>query len=100
MMICNEGRHCPLCTDTCESFIEVEPLRHGRWIVNTESSDGYEHHMCSVCKTYAIHNYMYDDDYDELPDGGYRYIGRIESGIFERMTMFCPNCGAKMDMEG
>ena len=29
-MICNEGRHCPLCTDTCESFIEVEPVRHGR----------------------------------------------------------------------
>ena len=25
MMICRDDRHCPLCSDDCESFIEVVP---------------------------------------------------------------------------
>lgn len=27
MMICSEDRHCPLCDDSCPSYIEVVPVK-------------------------------------------------------------------------
>ena len=72
MMICNEGRHCPLCNDSCESYIEVAPVHHGYWIEPTKI-DGrfFDIPHCSVCEG-------------------------VPCGV-DKNTKFCPNCGARMD---
>lgn len=56
---------------------DVVEVRHGRWM----TTDAYPHHLyCSVCyKTYAK-NAKWVNELD-LP------------------TNYCPNCGAKMDLE-
>lgn len=53
--------------------IEAEPVRHGRWCRG----------QCTACETI---NPAYKKDWN----GDY---------IFKE-TPYCPNCGAKMDMEG
>ena len=67
-----------------------------RWIVNHKNPDGYNHHVCSRCKTEAPFEYKYIDDYDEGLDGEWFYLGQRESGIAESLTKFCPECGANM----
>ena len=57
--------------------IEVEPVRHGRW-VKANGMMPPEYHgrkCCSVCGAFALSD----------------FYGR------ERLSDFCPNCGAKMD---
>ena len=65
---------------------EVSPVRHGRWIgCNGEIVDWDENNpgcprhscFCSICKSWLTAS-------DEFPVIAY----------------FCPNCGAKMDLEG
>lgn len=58
---------------------DVEPVRHGRWIWHEESFD-YE---CSDCHCRFDYNKTY-----ELFDHGFQFAN------------YCPNCGAKMDLEG
>lgn len=57
----------------CAPAADVEPVRHGKWL------DG----KCTVCGW-------------EEPDG-YSYNG-YETETWEE-TSYCPNCGAKMDLE-
>ena len=73
--------------------------RNGRWVCNEDSEDGYYHHMCSDCKVDAPFHYAYVDDYDEGLDGEWFYLGQRENGIVEHMGNYCPNCGARMDLE-
>lgn len=58
--------------------IEAEPVRYGRWIHTiTEDDDwGGTFHKwsCSVCNFHTGHN--------------------------QALANYCPNCGAKMDLEG
>lgn len=56
---------------------DVAPLRHGRWVYNEDYEEWAEKYVCSVCNRNA------------LTDGDYRH----------ELTDYCPNCGAKMDME-
>lgn len=50
--------------------IEAEPVKHGKWIF--ETTNGREHMKCSNCLK------------SQTPTGVFAY---------------CPNCGAKMDLE-
>jgi hypothetical protein len=72
-------------------------MKKGTWIVNSQSFDGWKHHMCSVCKKDAVFEYRYVSDYDEGFDGEWEYVGKREAGINEHLTDYCPHCGADMN---
>lgn len=55
----------------CDHLIEVAPVRHGRWMYEPKFGSKRPYH-CS------------------LPDCGASYPGK---------SLYCPNCGAKMDLE-
>ena len=58
---------------------DVAPVKHGRWKIKL--LDDYQKYRvtCSICGWVGIDNY---DSYDDPSDFNY-----------------CPNCGAKMDLE-
>lgn len=56
---------------------EVEPVRHGKWEIIKD--DYYCVAKCSLC-----HEEWSFEVYDDIESLNYRY---------------CPNCGAKMDLE-
>lgn len=70
--------------------------KQGEWVINSESEDGFEHHMCSCCKENAHYSYTFINDYDEGLDGEWEYLGQIENGIIECLDDYCSNCGAVM----
>lgn len=57
---------------------DVEPVRHGRWIVSQEHNDIIDmdvtKYTCSVCGQY-----------------------RLSATMLSQATDYCPNCGAQMD---
>ena len=56
----------------CEKAADVEPVRHGKWLPTTKWwQGGSAWKRCSEC--------------------GILHLGK---------SNFCPNCGAKMDLEG
>lgn len=54
--------------------IEAEPVRHGKWIIEDKYTD-YRTERCSMCGWVANRDYIQDK------------------------WFYCPNCGAKMDLE-
>ncbi len=71
---------------------DVAPVRHGRWD---------DEHKCTVCHNEAFFKISdirpdYDYDWEEnlVETGGYIW----DTEWIE--TAYCPNCGAKMDLEG
>ena len=68
---------------------DVAPVRHGRWI------DGH----CSECGAEATFTTwtepVYDYDWEEN-----LYYSHDEIHNEYNETNYCPNCGAKMDLEG
>lgn len=68
--------------------VDAVPVVHGYW------EDG----VCSVCKEEAFSTSwcepIYDYDWEENLE--FSYIERHEE---YHLTEFCPNCGAKMDLE-
>ena len=80
---------------------DVAPVRHGRWIEHEETpDDAYLHHKCSECNVNAPFDYNMREDWDEGMDGEWDSLGLVDDGINEHLTDYCPNCGAKMDLEG
>lgn len=59
----------------CDHLIEVATVRHGRWEIDEFG------HFCTVCQEYA----------EEVENG--------EGQLKPLTTPYCPNCGAKMDLE-
>ena len=107
---CNSyhGVRCRACwVDDTFGYIESEPsadvaqVRHGRWIEHEETpDDAYRHHKCSECNVNAPFDYNMREDWDEGMDGEWDLLGLVDDGINEHLTDYCPNCGAKMDLEG
>lgn len=73
--------------DSCSDApsIEAEPVRHGRWI-----RDDLGRTFCFACEKLI----PYVEEYDTDEDCGGTYEVEIDE------TPYCPNCGAKMDLEG
>ena len=59
---------------------DVAPVVHGRWEIKLLNDYQKYSVTCSICGWVGIDNY---DSYDDPSDFNY-----------------CPNCGAKMDLEG
>lgn len=55
--------------------VDVAPVKHGKWIITISDGDEYSHMNCSVCNCY------------------WRETNHI------KFFKYCPNCGAKMDLE-
>ena len=82
---CNPGTFSEMCyqdainTVTAFPAADVAPVRHGRWVHDyyENCSENFEIVKCTNCghKAYAVAFY-------------------VKSGNY------CPNCGAKMDLEG
>ena len=75
--------------------IEAEPVKHGRWI-----EDRYYEKpcVCSYCGAEAHYISTFKETYD------YDREENLQSTGFEEIceyikTDYCPNCGAKMDLE-
>lgn len=50
--------------------------------------DGYKHSFCTSCGKAAIYFPTFSFDEEEL-----------QTGVHEILTPYCPNCGAKMNIE-
>lgn len=57
---------------------DVEPVRHGRWELHGNDDDVSASYFCSLC------GYNFDED---------EFLDRWSH------IRYCPNCGAKMDLE-
>ena len=57
---------------------DVAPVRHGRWAIDEFG------HYCTACREYGPEIECDEETVDLLKYG----------------TPYCPNCGAKMDLEG
>lgn len=74
MMVCKIEMNCPLCSDTCEYYVEVEPVVRGHWIKHFDDIWPEDSTMeCSAC---------HEEEYMTLNN-----------------TKRCPNCGAYMDLD-
>lgn len=63
---------------------DVAPVRHGRWeSVKNPQWPAYSHDKCSLCGWWNTKNALC-------------YDGRKKPG---HSLNYCPNCGAKMDLE-
>ena len=67
---------------------DVAPVRHGRW------EDG----RCSNCKEEAVSTSFDEPIYDYDWEENLRY-SHTETHTEYHLTNYCPNCGAKMDLE-
>ena len=76
--------------------VDAVEVVHGRWIKRVFQSDGYEHHVCSVCGAPAPFWTFNDCDYDEDFNGEWIYLGPRQIGINELITKHCSNCGARL----
>lgn len=68
---------------------DVAPVRHGRW------EDG----RCSNCKEESVSTSFDEPIYDYDWEENLRY-SHTETHTEYHLTNYCPNCGAKMDLEG
>ena len=75
---------CKVLKDTCVKImptVDAVEVVHGRWIYDRGSGN----YFCSVCEEYAIFQLIIDWDGTEYYE--------------EHLSNYCPDCGARMDLE-
>ena len=82
---CSECDECPLKWIGSTSTIDAEPVRHGR---NITSENPVDEFVCSECKIH-LKDYVRVEDYEDSGDTAH----------YEYKIKYCPECGAKMDLE-
>lgn len=62
MMICEEGRHCALCNDTCPSYIRVVPvteLEKTKEAISNLIYEAFSNIYCDNCRYNDTDNFYY-----------------------------------------
>lgn len=59
--------------------IEAEPVKHGKWIKSKDDWFSLDFIQCSLCHE--------------------EWCIEVEEGVVTTSYKYCPNCGAKMDLE-
>ena len=67
--------------------VDAVPVKHGRWVMDEEPHDGDV--RCSVCLI-AI---------DQMHERNHGLLNVLTGGKWNTFYHYCPNCGAKMDLE-
>lgn len=65
MMICEEGRHCVLCDDSCPSYIEVVPvkeLKKTKEAISDLIYKAFDNIYCDNCRYDDMDNFYYHCD--------------------------------------
>lgn len=93
---------------------DVEPVRHGRWIYSKKhlwykNKNGeidmwrldigiHNGPECQVCHASFCEHCTPNFD-DEECDVGHYYCSECKAAQLDNHNTYCPNCGAKMDLE-
>ena len=93
---------------------DVEPVRHGRWIYSKKhlwykNKNGeidmwrldigfHNGPECQVCHA-SFCEYCTPNFDDEECDVGHYYCSECKAAQLDNHNTYCPNCGAKMDLE-
>ena len=79
----------------CIPAVDVAPVRHGRWIMKHRHRGGF-HRYTGLDDIGEQHTITVDErvEYDD------RYCSECGKQSADNFLNYCPNCGAKMDLEG
>lgn len=80
---------------------DVAPVRHGRWILQ-ESNErtNYRWNVTAECSECCDEKKeIWAGFFPNVPDWLSRDVA-LESAKSVKLSKYCPNCGAKMDLEG
>lgn len=98
---CNPGTFSEMCyqdainTVTAFPAADVAPVRHGRWIYKHRHRGGFRIHE-GFDEFGEMHRITVDERI-ELDEPYCSECGKWNESIY---LDYCPNCGAKMDLEG
>lgn len=67
--------------------VDAAPVKHGRWVMDEYPHDGDV--RCSACLI-AI---------DQMHERNHKLLNALTGGKWYTFYSYCPQCGAKMDME-
>ena len=67
--------------------VPAVPVKHGKWVMDEDPHDGDV--RCSVCLI-AI---------DQMHERNHGLLNALTGGKWYKFYRYCPNCGAKMDLE-
>ena len=74
--------------------VDAVEVVNGRWLFDSIT----ERYFCSACNEQALYTSRDVPEYDYDWEENLRY-SYTETYIEEHLTDYCPNCGAKMDLE-
>ena len=81
-----------------ESAADVEPVRHGRWLLQANNErTNYRWNVAAECSECCDEKKeIWAGFFPNVPDCIARDVA-LESAKSVKLSNYCPNCGAKMD---
>ena len=82
-------------------IVDVAPVRHGRWLLQANNErTNYRWNVAAECSECCYEKKeIWAGFFPNVPDCIARDVA-LESAKSVKLSNYCPNCGAKMDLEG